>query len=78
MTWYTGNPMYDTVLTLAYGLVVFVVTGFAIATWSLGATFILLITIANLVPRAFQTHRWYREKFPDYPRERRVLIPFLL
>jgi 3-oxo-5-alpha-steroid 4-dehydrogenase 1 len=38
----------------------------------------LLITIANLVPRAFQTHRWYREKFPDYPSERRVLIPFLL
>ena len=53
-------------------------TGFAIATWSLGATFILLITIANLVPRAFQTHRWYREKFPDYPQERRVLIPFVL
>jgi 3-oxo-5-alpha-steroid 4-dehydrogenase 1 len=52
--------------------------GFALATWSLGATFILLITIANLVPRAFQTHRWYREKFPDYPRERRALIPFVL
>jgi 3-oxo-5-alpha-steroid 4-dehydrogenase 1 len=52
--------------------------GFAIATWSLGATFIFLITIANLVPRALQTHRWYVEKFPDYPSKRRALIPFIL
>ena len=52
-------------------------TGFAIATWSLGATFIVLVTIANLVPRALQTHRWYNEKFPDYPQERRALIPYL-
>ncbi|MBW2377655.1 MAG: 3-oxo-5-alpha-steroid 4-dehydrogenase, partial [Deltaproteobacteria bacterium] len=67
---YVTNPSYLTEITAF--------TGFAIATWSLGATFILLITIANLVPRAFQTHRWYKEKFPDYPRERRVLIPFVL
>jgi len=52
-------------------------TGFAIATWCLGATFIALVTVANLVPRALQTHRWYKEKFPDYPRERRALLPFL-
>ena len=67
---FVTNPSYLTEITAF--------TGFAIATWSLGATFILLITIANLVPRAFQTHRWYREKFSDYPSERRVLIPFLL
>jgi protein-S-isoprenylcysteine O-methyltransferase Ste14 len=67
---FVTNPSYLTEITAF--------TGFAIATWSLGATFILLITIANLVPRAFQTHRWYEEKFPDYPRERRVLIPFVL
>jgi len=53
-------------------------SGFAIATWSLGACFVLTISLANLVPRAFQTHRWYRETFPDYPRSRRVLIPFVL
>jgi 3-oxo-5-alpha-steroid 4-dehydrogenase 1 len=67
---YVTNPSYLTEITAF--------AGFALATWSLGATFILLITIANLVPRAFQTHRWYREKFPDYPSERRVLIPFIL
>ncbi|MGB5348119.1 MAG: hypothetical protein WBN10_00875, partial [Polyangiales bacterium] len=29
MTWYTGDPTYDTVLTLAYGLVVLVFVGAA-------------------------------------------------
>ena len=67
---FVSNPSYLTEITAF--------TGFAIATWSLGATFILLITIANLVPRALQTHRWYRERFPDYPRERRALIPFIV
>lgn len=67
---YVTNPSYLTEITAF--------TGFAIATWSLGATFILLITIANLVPRAFQTHRWYQRRFSDYPSERRVLIPFIL
>ena len=67
---YVTNPSYLTEITAF--------TGFAIATWSLGATFIVLITIGNLVPRALQTHRWYREKFEDYPEERRALIPFVL
>lgn len=53
-------------------------TGFAIATWSLGAVFVLAISAANLVPRAFQAHQWYLDKFPDYPRERKVIIPFVL
>jgi len=53
--------------------------GFAIATWSLGAVFVLLISAANLIPRAFQTHRWYQEKFPEeYPADRKVLIPYIL
>jgi len=47
-------------------------------TWSLAGVFILGISAANLVPRAFATHRWYRDKFPDYPRHRRALIPFVL
>lgn len=51
--------------------------GFAIATWSLAGVYILAISMANLVPRAVASQKWYREKFPDYPRERKVLIPFL-
>ena len=53
-------------------------TGWAIATWSCAGVAFLLWTLANLVPRALQNHRWYHEKFPDYPRERKAVIPFLL
>lgn len=52
-------------------------TGFAIFTWSPGGLFILFISLANLVPRAIATHRWYRERFADYPSERRVLVPWV-
>ena len=52
-------------------------TGFAIFTWSLQGVFILGITAANLVPRAIANHRWYRERFEDYPTERRVLLPYV-
>jgi hypothetical protein len=35
-------------------------------------------TAANLVPRALSHHRWYQANFPDYPHERRALLPGLL
>jgi steroid 5-alpha-reductase/3-oxo-5-alpha-steroid 4-dehydrogenase 1 len=53
-------------------------TGFAIATWSLPGLAFALYTAANVGPRALSHHRWYREKFEDYPRERKALIPFVL
>ena len=34
-----------------------------------------VFTAANLIPRALSNHRWYRENFPDYPANRRALIP---
>lgn len=52
--------------------------GFAIATWSLGALFVLGVSAANLIPRAFQTHQWYREKFEDYPANRKIILPYIL
>jgi 3-oxo-5-alpha-steroid 4-dehydrogenase 1 len=52
--------------------------GFALCTWSLAGVFIFMISAANLVPRAFATHRWYRRRFADYPPERKALIPYLL
>ena len=52
--------------------------GWAVATWSLPGLAFALYTIANLLPRALTNHRWYREKFPNYPPERTALIPFLL
>jgi 3-oxo-5-alpha-steroid 4-dehydrogenase 1 len=51
--------------------------GWSMATWSLAGLTIMLVTAANLVPRARVNHRWYREKFPEYPRERKALIPFI-
>ena len=53
-------------------------TGWAIATWSLAGAAFALWTAANLVPRALAHHKWYREKFPDYPPERTAIIPFAL
>ena len=35
-------------------------------------------TTANLAPRAIDHHAWYRERFPDYPADRRALVPHLL
>jgi 3-oxo-5-alpha-steroid 4-dehydrogenase 1 len=53
-------------------------TGLAVMTWNLGAVFVLAITIANLVPRAMYTHKWFLKEFDDYPKERKAVIPFLL
>jgi protein-S-isoprenylcysteine O-methyltransferase Ste14 len=53
-------------------------TGWALATWSLAGLAFALYTIANLAPRAMANHRWYHDRFPDYPAERRALVPYLL
>jgi len=52
--------------------------GWALATWSLAGLSFFLFTAANLVPRAIANHRWYRATFPEYPKERRAVIPFLV
>ena len=52
--------------------------GWALACWNPGALAFFVWTTANLAPRAIKTHRWYREEFPDYPRKRKALIPFVL
>jgi 3-oxo-5-alpha-steroid 4-dehydrogenase 1 len=49
--------------------------GWALATWSLPGLVFAVWTMANLVPRARSNDRWYREHFPDYPEERKILIP---
>jgi protein-S-isoprenylcysteine O-methyltransferase Ste14 len=53
-------------------------TGWAVMTWSLAGLAFAVFTAANLLPRALATHRWYRERFPDYPASRRAVIPFLV
>jgi 3-oxo-5-alpha-steroid 4-dehydrogenase 1 len=53
-------------------------TGWAAATWSLAGLSFAVWTAANLIPRAIRHHRWYRTEFPDYPKKRKAVIPFLL
>ncbi|KAI0653511.1 3-oxo-5-alpha-steroid 4-dehydrogenase-domain-containing protein [Cubamyces menziesii] len=31
-----------------------------------------------MFPRAWKGHKWYHSRFPDYPKERKAVIPFLL
>ena len=52
--------------------------GWAIATWSMGGVAFVLWTLANLIPRALTNHKWYHEKFADYPKARKAVIPYLL
>jgi len=51
--------------------------GWAVASWSLAGLAFAVYTAANLAPRAFAHHAWYRRQFADYPARRRALIPFV-
>jgi protein-S-isoprenylcysteine O-methyltransferase Ste14 len=52
--------------------------GWALATWSLAGLAFALYTTANLAPRAVDHHKWYRDTFPNYPADRRALMPHVL
>jgi len=52
--------------------------GWAVMTWSLPGLTFALWTAANLIPRAVAHHRWYKRRFPDYPDDRRAVIPYIL
>jgi len=49
--------------------------GWALATASLGGLVFAWWTVANLAPRAWANHRWYRRNFAAYPTARRALVP---
>lgn len=52
-------------------------TGWALCTFSPAGLAFALASAANLVPRARTHHRWYREKFADYPQERKAIVPLI-
>jgi steroid 5-alpha reductase family enzyme len=52
-------------------------SGWALMAWSPAALVFVLWTAANLVPRARSHHRWYRREFPDYPADRKAIVPFI-
>ena len=37
-----------------------------------------LWTVCNLFPRAISNHNWYQNKFEDYPKERKAVIPNII
>lgn len=51
--------------------------GFALMAWNLPALTFLVWTFANLVPRAKNHHDWYIENFEEYPKERKIVFPYL-
>ncbi|XP_067115787.1 3-oxo-5-alpha-steroid 4-dehydrogenase 2-like [Osmerus mordax] len=52
--------------------------GYAIATWSISTFSFALFTLCAIGPRAYHHHRYYKERFDEYPKTRRAVIPFLL
>ncbi|GMS80128.1 hypothetical protein PENTCL1PPCAC_2303 [Pristionchus entomophagus] len=52
--------------------------GYFLVARSLPAAAFSFFTFANIGPRAIQHHQWYKEKFDDYPHNRKALIPFIL
>ncbi|XP_076599731.1 3-oxo-5-alpha-steroid 4-dehydrogenase 2b [Chaetodon auriga] len=51
--------------------------GYAVATWSLPALSFAVFSLCFIGPRAYYHHRFYQEKFKDYPKLRKALIPFI-
>jgi len=52
-------------------------SGWAILTWSPAGLAFAVFTFTNLAPRAISHHKWYKEEFENYPRNRKILIPFI-
>ncbi|XP_006635937.2 3-oxo-5-alpha-steroid 4-dehydrogenase 1 [Lepisosteus oculatus] len=52
--------------------------GFAVATCSLQSAAFAIFTSVVLSSRAVSHHGWYLQKFEDYPKSRKALVPFLL
>jgi hypothetical protein len=52
--------------------------GFMLMVWNLAGVSFFLWTVSNLLPRALHHHQWYLKKFPDYPKDRKAVFPFVL
>lgn len=53
-------------------------TGFAILAMNPAAVSFAIWTFCNLAPRSLNHHSWYKEKFSNYPKKRKALIPYVL
>ena len=53
-------------------------TGWALACWSLQAFAFATFAVLYLSARSYSHHLWYLKKFEDYPKDRKIFIPFLI
>ena len=51
--------------------------GWALSTWSAAGLVWCLFGCGTFIPRARHNHQWNLEYFPDYPQQRKALIPLL-
>lgn len=51
--------------------------GFALLCWNMPAMAFFIWSAANLIPRALAHHRWYKNKFGNYPAARKAIFPYL-
>ncbi len=72
-----SGGLYDYVASPNYFGEIITWAGWAVLTWSLGGLLFVILTVANLAPRAKSNLNWYREKFEEYPKNRKALIPFI-
>ena len=52
--------------------------GWAAMSFTTASIVFVIFTLSNLYPRAIISHRWYRENFADYPKERKAVFPFFV
>jgi 3-oxo-5-alpha-steroid 4-dehydrogenase 1 len=66
---YVSSPNYlgEIVEWIGWALLTRSSAGLCFAAW----------TAANLVPRSRANHAWYRARFPEYPPDRKALVPFI-
>jgi len=51
--------------------------GFLLLSWTWGSLVWLLFCLSTFIPRAIYNKKWYLEKFPEYPKDRKLMIPFI-
>jgi len=52
--------------------------GLALAAWTPAALSFAVFSFSNLFPRALAHHRWYLQKFENYPKDRKAIIPAII
>jgi very-long-chain enoyl-CoA reductase len=69
--------LFDYVSCPNYTFEVLAWFGFSLMTQTLTAYIFAIIGAAQMTAWAVKKHRQYRKEFPDYPKSRKIIIPFL-